>query len=332
MLSIPIQTFHVFTAAGTAIASVTGVSTDRTSPLYYALAIILIIGIAIAVFGGIKRVTAVTDRMVPVMAVLYATVIVGLFIANIHLFPAFIQAVVIGAFKPDAIFGGAFGTVLAQGIKRGLLSNEAGQGTITMSAAISEQDHPVEQGFVQSIGVFLFLDTIIICTLSGFIVCGAHIWTNSAYNWEVLKDSKIDVFLSSLKEMIPGTAADGAVSLFICICYGLFAFTSLLGLVSFASIAGTRITKSKAFTNFVRALGALIFVPLGTLCVLAGLELDNIWYVSDLINIALVFANAPIILYGGKYVYRALKDYVDNDGKRFVAKNIGVESDIWKDE
>ena len=91
-------------------------------------------------------------------------------------------------------------------------------------------------------------------------------------------------------------------------------------------------TKSKAFTNFVRALGALIFVPLGTLCVLAGLELDNIWYVSDLINIALVFANAPIILYGGKYVYRALKDYVDNDGKRFVAKNIGVESDIWKDE
>ena len=330
MLSIPIQTFHVFTAAGTAIASVTGVSTDRTSPLYYALAIILIIGIAIAVFGGIKRVTAVTDRMVPVMAVLYATVIVGLFIANIHLFPAFIQAVVIGAFKPDAIFGGAFGTVLAQGIKRGLLSNEAGQGTITMSAAISEQDHPVEQGFVQSIGVFL--DTIIICTLSGFIVCGAHIWTNSAYNWEVLKDSKIDVFLSSLKEMIPGTAADGAVSLFICICYGLFAFTSLLGLVSFASIAGTRITKSKAFTNFVRALGALIFVPLGSLCVLAGLELDNIWYVSDLINIALVFANAPIILYGGKYVYRALKDYVDNDGKRFVAKNIGVESDIWKDE
>lgn len=127
--------------------------------------------------------------MVPVMAVLYATVIVGLFIANIHLFPAFIQAVVIGAFKPDAIFGGAFGTVLAQGIKRGLLSNEAGQGTITMSAAISEQDHPVEQGFVQSIGVFL--DTIIICTLSGFIVCGAHIWTNSAYNWEVLKDSKL---------------------------------------------------------------------------------------------------------------------------------------------
>ncbi len=72
-------------------------------------------------------------------------------------------------------------------------------------------------------------------------------------------------------------------------------------------------------------------MPLGTLCVLAGLELDNIWYVSDLINIALVFANAPIILYGGKYVYRALKDYVDNDGKRFVAKNIGVESDIWKD-
>ena len=218
MLSIPIQTFHVFTAAGTAIASVTGVSTDRTSPLYYALAIILIIGIAIAVFGGIKRVTAVTDRMVPVMAVLYATVIVGLFIANIHLFPAFIQAVVIGAFKPDAIFGGAFGTVLAQGIKRGLLSNEAGQGTITMSAAISEQDHPVEQGFVQSIGVFL--DTIIICTLSGFIVCGAHIWTNSAYNWEVLKDSKIEEIKSITPNILIDFHAEATAEK---ICFGKWA-------------------------------------------------------------------------------------------------------------
>ncbi|MDD7019405.1 MAG: sodium:alanine symporter, partial [Hornefia butyriciproducens] len=71
-----------------------------------------------------------------------------------------------------------------------------------------------------------------------------------------------------------------------------------------------------------------------TLCVLAGLELDNIWYVSDLINIALVFCNAPIILFGGKYVLRALRDYVENDGRRFVASDIGLEldTDIWTEE
>lgn len=327
MLSIPIQTFHVFTAAGTAVGMVTGVNAERTSPLYFAIAIILIVGIAIVVFGGIKRVTAVTDKVVPVMAVIYAVIIVGLLIINIGAFPAFIKEVFVGAFKPQAVFGGSFGIVLAQGIKRGLLSNEAGQGTNTMSAAISEQTNPVEQGFVQSIGVFL--DTIILCTLSGFVVCSANIWNKAAYDWAAIKDSKIDVFLASLKEMIPGTAADGMISMIICICYGLFAFTTLLGLVSFASIAGTRITQNKICTNLIRALGALIFVPIGTLCVLAGLELDNIWYVTDLINIAMVFVNAPAILIGGKYVFRALKDYVADENKRFVAEDIGLESDVW---
>ena len=330
MLSIPIQTFHVFTATGTAIGSITGVNAERTSPLYYAIAIILIIGVALAVFGGIKRVTAVTDKMVPVMAVIYSVIIIGLLLVNIKHFPAFIESVFVGAFKPDAVFGGTFGIVLSQGIKRGLLSNEAGQGTITMSAAVSEQDHPCDQGFIQSIGVFL--DTIIVCTLSGFVVCGAHLWSESATTWEAIKASKIDVFLESLKAMIPGVAMDGVLSLVICICYGLFAFTSLLGLVSFASIAGTRISKTKTCTNVIRVIGALVFVPIGTLCVLAGLELDNIWYVTDFINIMLVFANAPVILYGAKYVYLALKDYIQNDGRRFVSSDIGIESEIWTEE
>ena len=122
MLSIPIQTFHVFTAAGTAVGMVTGVNAERTSPLYFAIAIILIVGIAIVVFGGIKRVTAVTDKVVPVMAVIYAVIIVGLLIFNIGAFPTFIKEVFVGAFKPQAVFGGSFGIVLAQGIKRGLLS------------------------------------------------------------------------------------------------------------------------------------------------------------------------------------------------------------------
>ncbi|MEF9922702.1 MAG: amino acid carrier protein [Anaerovoracaceae bacterium] len=330
MLSIPIQTFHVFTATGTAVGTITGTMAERTSPLYIAIAIILIVGVAVAVFGGIKRVTAVTDKMVPVMAVIYSVIIIGLLLINIKEFPAFISGVMVGAFKPDSIFGGAFGIVLSQGIKRGLLSNEAGQGTITMSAAVSEQDHPCDQGFIQAIGVFL--DTIIICTLSGFVVCGARIWNNPSVDWATLKESKIDVFLESLKEMVPGVGADGAISVIICICYALFAFTSLLGLVSFAVIAGTRISKKKTCTNIIRTIGALIFVPIGALCVLAGLELDNIWYVTDFINIALVFANAPIILFGSKYVYRALKDYIDNKGHRFVASEIGLESEIWTQE
>lgn len=332
VLSIPIQTFHVFTATGGAISAVTGVTAERTSTLYYILAVLIIVGTAFAVFGGIRRVTKVTDKMVPTMAVIYVVIVLFLMIINIKHFPAFISDVVVGAFKPDAMFGGAFGVALSQGIRRGLLSNEAGQGTITMSAAVSEQNHPCDQGFLQAIGVFV--DTIVICTISGFVVCSAHIWTNPEVNWETLSQSKIDVFMESIKTLIPGTSFDNIIVFIICVCYALFAFTSLLGLVSFASIAGTKISKGNVCKNIVRVLGALIFVPFGTLCVLAGLELDNIWYVTDLINIALVFCNAPIILFGGKYAIRALKDYTKNNGRRFVAKDIGLEldTDIWTEE
>ena len=103
----------------------------------------------------------------------------------------------------------------------------------------------------------------------------------------------------------------------------------MLGLISFAVVISANISKNKKFTIAIRALGALIFVPIGTLCVLAGMELDNIWYASDLFNIVLVFINAPAILVGGKYAFLALKDYAEHNGRRFVSSEIGIESDIW---
>ena len=93
---------------------------------------------------------------------------------NVKAIPYLFKTVFAGAFKPEAFFGGVFGTVLAQGVKRGLMSNEAGQGTITMSAAAADAEHPCEQGMLSSISVFL--DTIVICTLSGFVVIMAHCW------------------------------------------------------------------------------------------------------------------------------------------------------------
>lgn len=329
MSSIPIQTFHVFTATGKAIETITGIEEGRTSALYYAIAVIVIVAIAAAVFGGIKRVTAITDKMVPVMAVIYGGIIIILVIANIKYFPAFLQNVIGGAFNPQAVFGGGFGVVLSQGIKRGLLSNEAGQGTITMSAAVAEQNHPCSQGFIQAIGVAL--DTLVICTLTGYVVCGAHLWDNAAYDWTALQSSTIDVFLESIKVLVPGTAVDSIAAFVVCVCYALFAFTTLLGLVSFAVIAGTKISKSATCVNVIRVLGSLVFVPIGAICVLSGQELVNLWNITDLINIALVFVNAPVLFVGAKYVYAALKDYIQFNGARFVSARIGLKSEIWKE-
>ena len=199
-----------------------------------------------------------------------------------------------------------------------------------MSAAVAEQNHPCSQGFIQGIGVFL--DTIIICTLTGYVVCGAHLWNNQAYDWATLKSSTIDVFLESIKTLTPGVGVGSVVAFIICVCYALFAFTTLLGLVSFAVIAGTRISKSTKCVNIIRVLGSLVFVPIGVLCVLSGQELTNLWNITDLINIALVIVNAPILFVGAKYVYAALKDYVQYHGSRFVSERIGLESEVWREE
>ena len=84
--------------------------------------------------------------------------------------------------------------------------------------------------------------------------------------------------------------------------------------------------------KIVRVLGSLIFVPIGVVCVLSGQELSNLWNITDLINIVLVFVNAPVILIGAKYVYAALKDYIRFDGAKFVSSRIGLDSNVWKED
>ncbi len=331
LFSIPGQTFHMFTALGSVADTVAGTSFDRQSIVYYGIAIALIISVAMTVFGGLRRVTAVTDLLVPIMAVIYTGIILILIIINFPLIPYFFKAVFAGAFKPDAIFGGAFGVALAQGIKRGLMSNEAGQGTITMAAAVADNDHPCEQGFVQALGVFL--DTIVICTMTAFVIVMAHAWTGEAgASWETIKSAKLTVYLTSIQHLVPGVAMDSFVKMITSACYALFAFTTLIGLILFAEISGKFISRSKNFTMGIRAMGSLIFVPFGALTVLAGLELGNLWYISDFVNIMVVYANVPILLIGSGIIVKTLDHYNRTNGARFISEDIGIETDFWKKE
>ncbi len=331
LFSVPGQTFHMFTALGASVSALTGVEYERTSGLYMGLAVLIVVSCTALVFGGLRRVTHVTDIMVPVMAVIYSIIVLILIALNLPMVPYFLQTVFAGAFNPDAVFGGAFGVAMAQGIKRGLMSNEAGQGTITMAAAVSENDHPCEQGFIQAIGVFL--DTMIICTMTAFMVVMAHVWTGDAgVAWETIKASKITVYLMSVQQLVPGTSMDAIVTVIVCLCYAMFAFTTLVGLILFAELAGNLITRDKRFIAGIRAAGALFFVPFGALSVLAGLELGNLWYISDFVNIMVVYANVPILLIGAPIVFKTLDHYNRTNGARFISKEIGVESEIWTAE
>ncbi len=262
------------------------------------------------------------------MAVLYIVTVLVLIVLNLDAVPYFFKSVFGGAFTPEAIFGGLFGTVLAQGVKRGLMSNEAGQGTITMSAAAADAKHPCEQGMLASIGVFL--DTIIICTLSGFVVVLAHCWDGA--NGEAwMQMDKLPKFLASIAALTPGTAANSLVTFVITLCFCLFAYTCLLGMISFSEIAANRISKGKGFINGVRIV-AIFVAAFGILCNIAGLELGNLWAFSDLGNILIVFFNVPIIYVGAKYVLRATKHYKKNDGTPFTSEVIGRDDCEYWDE
>ena len=330
MLSIPVHTFHVFTASSSIINEVMGTSIDVSEPIYYVIAVAIVAIIAIITFGGIKRVVTFSDKAVPIMAVLYIAIVVLLMVINFNKLPAFVSAVFVGAFKPSAVFGGVFGVALAQGLKRGLLSNEAGMGTATQASSIADANHPCEQGFVQAIGVFV--DTIVICSLTGFVITAGAIWEDPSVDWGTISLDKIGTFLTSIKALVPGTALDSVILIIIALAFGLFAFTTLLCDLTYAEIAANKISKSKSFIQFVRILGAAFFVPLGTITVLAGLQLDNLWYVSDLINVVLVFINIPTLLVARNTIVKAYKNYKISGGKRFVAEDIGIHSDVWTAE
>lgn len=325
---LPAQGFNVVSSVGRMAEILTGKTIPVNSLFYYiAGAAIMILTAAIA-FGGIKKVSKWTDRMVPVMAVLYVAVVFILIILNVGRIPYFFTAVFGGAFKPQAFFGGAMGTVLAQGVKRGLMSNEAGQGTITMSAAAADAEHPCEQGILASLGVFL--DTIVICTLTGFVVVMAHCWTGeNAQVWAEL--DKLPKFTESIAVLTPGTSMNAVITFLVTLCFGLFAFTCLLGMISFSEIAANRIRKDAACINIVRCI-ALFVAAFGILCNLAGLELGNLWAFSDLGNILIVYFNVPIVFAGARCVFKATKHYKKNDGTPFDSGVIDRNDCVYWDE
>ena len=325
MCCLPAQGFNVVSSIGQMADIVTGTTMASDSVFYYIIAATLLIFTAYIAFGGIKKVTKVTDKVVPVMAVIYIILVFLLILFNLDTIPYFFKAVFGGAFTPEAIFGGAFGTVLAQGVKRGLMSNEAGQGTITMPAAAASTEHPCEQGLVQSIGVFL--DTIVICTLTGIVVVMAHLW-NGAESEAFMAMDRLPKFLASAESLTPIASLQPIVAFIITFCFCLFAFTCLVGMISFSEIAANRISTKKTFINAIRILGIAI-AGFGILCSIAGLELGNLWAISDLGNILIVFANIPLLYLGANYVFKATAHYKQKDGTAFTSDVIGSDKLYW---
>lgn len=328
LLCFPAQGFNTVSAIGQIGNLITSKNIPTNSALYYIAFIILLIIIIMISFGGIKAVTKVTDKIVPVMAVVYILTVLVLIVCNFTRIPWFFYAVFTEAFKPEAVFGGGIGMVLVQGVKRGLMSNEAGQGTITMPAAASDAEHPCEQGCVQSIGVFL--DTIVICTLTGFVVIMGRMWQSpDAASWFEL--GKLPKFVSSVAVLTQGTVFHTIVSLLVSLCFGLFAFTCLLGFLSFSEICAGRISTNKVFLTVMRVL-YLVVISFGVMTNIAGMDLSALWDLSDFANILIAYCNIPLLYIGFKYVLKATKHYEKGDGTPFTSKTIGIDIPVWDEK
>ena len=258
-------------------------------------AIFLCVCTALVIFGGMKRIARFTEVLVPVMAGLYLLVALIVVIMHIDQVPAMFALIFHDAFSPQAAVGGGIGTAILTGIKRGLFSNEAGEGSVPNAAATADVSHPVKQGLVQSFGVYV--DTWIVCSATAFIVLLTGQYEIGG------KLTGIALAQASLASIF-GQLAPAAVSFMIL----LFAFSSIVGNyyygeINIAFFEHDEATGRKVLNIF--RTGVVLMVLFGCLA-----ELTLVWNLADLFMGLLCLTNLYAVARLAKYAKLALNDYV----------------------
>jgi len=272
---------------------------------------------ALIIFGGLNRIANVVSFMVPIMAIGYVVVALYVLIVNAVHIPGLFMSIIEAAFGIKQAVGGAIGIAMLQGIKRGLYSNEAGMGSAPNAAATSNVSHPVKQGLLQAFGVFV--DTILICSATGFIVL-----LYPEYN--TIGEKGIKLTQLALSHSV-GTWGAG----FITLCIFLFAFSSLVGNYYYGEANLEFLTKSKT--------SMLIFRVLTVACVYLGsvASLGLVWDIADVSMGIMALMNIVVIAILSPKAIAIINDYIKQrkEGKNpvFRAKDIpGLENtECWDD-
>ena len=289
---------------------------NEITPWVIGLIVAVLVGICL--FGGGKRMLKVTSALVPFMGVAYILVALIIVFMNIGILPDIFKTIFAEAFDFKAIFGGFSGSCVMFGIKRGLFSNEAGVGSAPNASASAQVNHPVKQGLVQVLSVFI--DTILVCSATAFMCMSSGVEPSAELSGAPYVQAALTQTLGAFGPI------------FITIAMILFAFTTLVGNLYYVDKAIFFIFKKMPSRTFMR-----IYYVVATLVILlgAGLSADLLWGIADITMGAMTIINMPVILYLGKYAYKALKDYEKQrkDGVEpvFKANNIGLphKTDYW---
>jgi AGCS family alanine or glycine:cation symporter len=300
-------------------------------------------GVAVAlifgaiVFGGVKRIAKFTEYVVPIMAIAYIIIVLVIIIIDIDQLPGVVALVFKSAFNMEAGFGAVFGLAVQWGVKRGIYSNEAGQGTAPHIAAAANVSHPTKQGLVQSFSVYI--DTLLVCSATGFmlLITGRYNVQNPDFGTvsgasEFLYNGAQNVTVgpgftqSAMDSVLPGFG-----SYFVAIALFFFAFTTIL---AYYYIAETNISyltrnlKSPIYTHLLKMV-MMIVIMYGSIN-----QAKLAWDIGDLGVGLMAWFNIIAIILLQKPALAALKDYEKQkkEGKdpTFNPEDIGVSNaHIW---
>jgi AGCS family alanine or glycine:cation symporter len=269
------------------------------------------------IFGGIQRIAKVSSVIVPVMAIAYLILAIYVIVTNFQSIPRVLDMIFTNAFGFNQFMGGGVGTAVVIGFKRGLFSNEAGEGSAPNAAATADVSHPVKQGLIQALGVYT--DTLLVCSCTAFIILCSGVFNNG--------QTGIELTQTALTSEIGPIGAT-----FIAITIFLFAFTSVIGNYYYgeSNLYFMSQKKSTMFTYRV-AVGALVLIG-------ALVKVDLAWAFVDVFMAIMTICNLIAIMLLGKYAVKALRDY---DKQRKAGKNpeyhkstipeIANETECWEE-
>ena len=257
------------------------------------------------IFGGIHRIARVSGVIVPVMALGYIVLALGVVLFNLGKLPVVIRLIVSNAFGWEQALGGGIGATLMQGIKRGLFSNEAGMGSAPNVAATAHVTHPVKQGLIQALGVFT--DTLIICTCTAFIILFSGVSTQTSLNGIQLTQEALTAEVGS------------AGGIFIALAILLFAFSSIIGNYYYGEANILFITRRKPVLVAYRLLVSAM-VLCGSL-----MSLDLAWSLADIMMGLMTICNLIAIAILSRQAFLLLDHYL-------AQKRKGISSPVFRKE
>jgi len=258
------------------------------SPVWVGVAITVLA--LLIVFGGIHRVARVSSVLVPVMAIGYLVLALVVIIMNIQLVPHVLKVIVTSAFGIDQAVGGGVGTTIMLGIKRGLFSNEAGEGSAPNVAATAAVSHPVKQGLIQALGVFT--DTLVVCSCTAFIILISGLYQTPGLNDIALTQAAL------ASEVGPWGPK------FVAFAILLFAFSSIIGNYYYGEANIRFMTNRRSVMTIYRLFSGGVMVMFGAL-----VTFRVVWDLGDFFMALLTACNLVAIIVLGRYAFRLLDDY-----------------------